>query len=493
MQRAVGIGPAAVITGKHQLLHPGRKDEFRIGGVFLLQQALGGGVVPVAEAVFRRIRKHVAIGQAHRGVGVRIHGLAFLPFHEGGGEILAGLIVFGFVIGDSGTAARTGTHGSAIQGHVMLHERSGNGSHQPGGRIIRELLFGCIGEFLVRSIYAVVEEFLHIRRNVHRGEVLAGNLDKVFRFRVLAVELEQRDGFLAVQRFHIVAVTALGGGNDTLHRDRGVTLISAGIGVRQYGVIGQQLDIIGSFGKERDGAVVSLIFGHIGGDVLDRRAIAFGAGGIGGDPGFQRGLFLFFAADDIQVLECKFLTLPLLPAIGAAGVLVGVFQLDGRVGAHGFPHQVLADGAGIDADAVGGDHLFELGSSLVALRTAWITHDHGEVIFLRAFERNFQALGRTVGHVVDIVVGRHVVLVSVNAEHREVAGVAGPHPVVGLTAEFAHRGRRSTHETDVTICAVYDQVIDVVIVEAGHDGTAARVLLRGSRDDLATGLVRIVS
>ncbi len=54
-----------------------------------------------------------------------------------------------------------------------------------------------------------------------------------------------------------------------------------------------------------------------------------------------------------------------------------------------------------------------------------------------------------VGHVVGRVSRGLVVLVGIDTEHREVARMAGPHPVVGIATELTDRGGRRTHKTHV--------------------------------------------
>ena len=193
-------------------------------------------------------------------------------------------------------------------------------------------------------------------------------------------------------------------------------------------------------------------------------------------------LLLLFAADDVQLLEGEFLTLPLLPAVGGGSVLVGILELHGRIGAHGFPHDVLADGAGIDGDALLGQHLLELGGRLEPLGAARVAQDHRVVAFIDTGEGDLQVALGLVGTVLRAVVGRLVVGTGVHAEHGEVAGVAGPHPVVGLTAELADGCRRSAHEAHVAVGLGDDQVGDVVVVEVHELGVAVLVGLLGLVD-----------
>ena len=167
--------------------------------------------------------------------------------------------------------------------------------------------------------------------------------------------------------------------------------------------------------------------------------------------------------------------------------------MHGRVGAHRIPHDILTDGAGVDGDAVAGNHLLQLLGGLVALRTAGITHDHGVIVLLRALEGDLQALGGAIRHIVKAVVSGEVVLVGVHAEHREVAGVAGPHPVVGFATELAHRSRRSGNKADVGIGAINNQVVHIVVVEARDHGAAARILGDGSVNQLLPHFIRLFS
>ena len=84
-----------------------------------------------------------------------------------------------------------------------------------------------------------------------------------------------------------------------------------------------------------------------------------------------------------------------------------------------------------------------------------------------------------VGHVVFRVFCRVAVLVGIDAEHREVAGVAGPHPVVGVGAELADRARRSAYEADVTVYLVDNQIIVVAAIYGRNGGGEERIVALG--------------
>ena len=62
-----------------------------------------------------------------------------------------------------------------------------------------------------------------------------------------------------------------------------------------------------------------------------------------------------------------------------------------------------------------------------------------------------------------------------------------PHPVVGLAAELAHRGRRSTHEAHVAVDLVHYEVIYILIVEARDADIAVRMVGLGGLDESLPG------
>ena len=463
MQGAVGIGPAAIVTGQNQGLHIGRKDEFRIGGVFLLDEALGGGEVLVHQAVLGAVRQHLAVGEAHGGVGVRVHGLAFLPLHEGGGKVLAAFVI--------------GLGGAAVNRTVMFHEHRDDAVEQAHGRVFHERVqAGGAGlQFLIGGEDAAGKQILHICGNVEGGKIRPQAFQIVLRLGILPIELQQGHGLFLVQVHHIVAVLALHGLHGLLDHGQGIgtlrnTIPESG---EHAGSQAHQLDAVGGLGEKGNG--VGSLGGilHVAGDVFHRVSVEGLALRGSLNPGLQGRLFLFFPADNVQILEGQLFTLPFLPAVGAAGVLVGILELYGRVCAHGLPHEVLTHGAGVNPDAVGGNHLLELGGRLVTLGASGVAHDHGIVVLLDALHGHLQAAGGLVGNVLRAVIGRHVVLAGIHAEHGEVAGVTGPHPVVRLSAELAHGSGGSGHEAHVRIGAVHNQVIDIVVIEGGHLGAAA--------------------
>ena len=82
--------------------------------------------------------------------------------------------------------------------------------------------------------------------------------------------------------------------------------------------------------------------------------------------------------------------------------------------------------------------------------------------------------------VVLAVLGRHVVLVGIDAENAEVAGLARPHPVVSVAAVLAQALWRSEHESHVTEALIDAQVVFAALVVGRDDSVNALQRQRNS-------------
>ena len=107
--------------------------------------------------------------------------------------------------------------------------------------------------------------------------------------------------------------------------------------------------------------------------------------------------------------------------------------------------------------------------------------DHREVAFLNTFGGDLEMFFRAVGYVVGRVGRRPVVFIRIDAEHREVARVPGPCPVVGVAAELADRRGRSTYQADIVELLVDEQELLVAVVHLLDRGFVAAVLAGFSR------------
>ena len=97
---------------------------------------------------------------------------------------------------------------------------------------------------------------------------------------------------------------------------------------------------------------------------------------------------------------------------------------------------------------------------------------------------------RVVGHVLLVVCSRTVgVGVGVDTEYRVVAGLARPHPVVGLAAKLTHRLRYGEDKTEVAEYAVCGGVILIALIERLDFEFETRVLCVYSLNHLVLHVV----
>ena len=183
-----------------------------------------------------------------------------------------------------------------------------------------------------------------------------------------------------------------------------------------------------------------------------------------GRPSVEAALLLALLAERAQTFQPPALALPLFPRVGHRGMLRRV--ADARIGILGLllahdvethrPQRDLVRVASIQqiVDRIGQNVLLGLPRKPVYER---------KVALAQSARRNRERATRTERHVIFRVVGRSIVGPRIDAEQRKVARMARPHPVVGIAAELADRRRRSRHETDVGVVAVYEQEILIAI------------------------------
>ena len=195
------------------------------------------------------------------------------------------------------------------------------------------------------------------------------------------------------------------------------------------------------------------------------------------DPLGKLGFFGLLALYDSEFGEGLVHAYPFFPPVGGTCILACILDFYFRVGEHVFHDDFLAFAPYVDADCIVDVPChFEFRSGHVPVGRARETYNHCVVPFLYAFEGDCKMSFRSERNIVLGVFRRVVVLVCIYAEHREITGMARPHPVVGIGPEFSYRGRRCADEADVLECFGNYQIICVVIVEALHSGIAVRVL-----------------
>ena len=146
--------------------------------------------------------------------------------------------------------------------------------------------------------------------------------------------------------------------------------------------------------------------------------------------------FLFLSAFDsycIRFFQTLSFTYPFFPIVGNTGIFRGIFDFYFVISAHksvlGFENHI----ANTYFSRVEYIHnlLYGYGRK-VLFSTTWIAKDHCEITGFYAFERNGEEVFRAIGHIVFGVLGRTIVLISVDTEERKITRMTRPHPIIGI-------------------------------------------------------------
>src|SRR5688572_27671292 len=113
----------------------------------------------------------------------------------------------------------------------------------------------------------------------------------------------------------------------------------------------------------------------------------------------------------------------------------------------------------------------------MAVGASRIARHHYGVAFLHALRGYLEDVLGAIGHVVLAEVRWLAVLADVGAIEAVIAGVSRPHPVVGVTAEFADTFGRRMHQAHVADFQLLDEVELEATVVVGHPAAMARILL----------------
>ena len=164
-------------------------------------------------------------------------------------------------------------------------------------------------------------------------------------------------------------------------------------------------------------------------------------------PCAKTGFVLALQVDDAYRVDTFVHAEGVLPVVGRAGILAVVLDSYSLVGTHVLLHHFLLHATNLCTWSILGiAHGLDAIAGEVALCCARIAHGHGVVAILIALQRNLCPTLGFVRHVVLAVGCRTIGLrIGINAEYREVASLAGPHPVVCITAKLTHRLRHGEH------------------------------------------------
>ena len=363
--------------------------------IVLLAEAAGRGIPGGMDRVPRVERRHDAIGQAHRGVRVRIlddalrlagvierPGVAALQFRQVAGMLFAVVEIRNLDFCDE------------------VHE------FERMVPQVRRHRFPVTVEGLPQGILPVADD---LRREV--AEILGQRIgDEV----LLHARIQGAD----IPAVDLVAGLGRLGVGHAEHRGRDAHPADDGL------------------------AVVSLLALDLpDGGVLVGQALQ----DVGRDVLFQRPL-LVHHVETLHALHLSFLH---LLHVGKGEEPVGVLAADGGIGIHPFPDDFhLARADPVRHRALHPRQVVHLRGAAVPVGAAGITDDHRVIPFPIPLLRNAQVPG-----------GMERLAVVVDTVQGEIGLVLRPFPVVLVTAEGRHRHRRSAHEADVRVLPIQGQIV----------------------------------
>ncbi len=165
---------------------------------------------------------------------------------------------------------------------------------------------------------------------------------------------------------------------------------------------------------------------------------------------------LLLLSDDANRVDTLVHSDGIFPVVRTLCVFRVVFDAYSLIGTHVALHNLLFYATHLSSRLIIGIAAFlNAVRRKIAARGTRISHSHGKVALLVSVERNTSPVFRMIRHVVFRVFSRSVGLrVGIDAEHRVVAGLSRPHPVVGLASELTHRLRYGKYKSEVVKVAV---------------------------------------
>ena len=192
---------------------------------------------------------------------------------------------------------------------------------------------------------------------------------------------------------------------------------------------------------------------------------------------FGKSGFLFLFVGQHAVLF-KLFRLPVIkfPVVGNTGIGRSQLQLYGRIFLHLFKHRFQSYVAQIYQGRVF-DACFQLDTvrGFIAVGAAGISEDHGEIIFLYALNGYREEILGLQRHIVRSIRRGLAIFAGIYPENGEIAGVAGPFPVISVAAKLAHAFRGSAHQADVFITLIHKQQVLVAFEHRHHFGFVAGI------------------
>ncbi len=184
-------------------------------------------------------------------------------------------------------------------------------------------------------------------------------------------------------------------------------------------------------------------------------------------PFAQRLLEVALLLDDTDGIDTFVHADRVFPVVAALGIFRVVLDAHSLIGTHVAEHDFLFHATHLGTRLIlGVTHLADAIARQIAVGGARIADGHREVAVFISLHRHRSPVLGAVRHIVLAVGSRTVGLrVGIDAEHREVAGLTGPHPVVGLAAELTHRLGNGEYQSQVGEVAIGGGIELVALVE----------------------------
>ncbi|MDT4864783.1 hypothetical protein D3C86_1156650 [compost metagenome] len=99
---------------------------------------------------------------------------------------------------------------------------------------------------------------------------------------------------------------------------------------------------------------------------------------------------------------------------------------------------------------------------------------HGIVTFFHTGGIHCEVLAGLVGLIVAAVGSRFVICTCIHTEDAEIAGLAWPHPVVGIAAELTDAVWREAHQAYIIIFFQYRNPVFITVVKRFYLGCKAQ-------------------
>ena len=79
-------------------------------------------------------------------------------------------------------------------------------------------------------------------------------------------------------------------------------------------------------------------------------------------------------------------------------------------------------------------------------------------------------------HILRRISCRLIILISINTEDREIPGMAGPYPIICISAKLAYRRGRSKYQTNIIIILIHRQIKLITTIKRSYLSTQQRII-----------------